>query len=294
MERRIIYTITSDHENWMIKEFLKEKNYSRKVITLLKERPNDILHNGKTAFVTEKLKEGDSLEICLKELESSENIEPEEGEIAIIYEDEDILVVDKPAGMPIHPSVNHHRGTLANRIAFYYKKQGIPFVFRCMNRLDRDTSGLVVIAKHSLSGAILSKNMKECGFHREYLAVVCGKLPESGIIKAPIGRVPGSVVERMVDPVYGQEAVTHYRRLQYGNDHSLAAVRLETGRTHQIRVHMKHIGCPLPGDFLYHPDFTQISRQALHSHCIWFVHPITEEEMTFRSPLPKDMKQILN
>lgn len=294
MERCLRYTIGREDEYKRIDLYLKEHGYSKKVIVGLKEAPSQILLNQDPVFVNKRLKNGDFLEIYISEEESSPNIIPEMIPLNIIYEDEDLLVVSKPAGMPIHPSVNHHTGTLANGIAGYYKKQGISYVFRCLNRLDRDTSGLVLLAKNPLSGAVLSKCVKECGLHREYRAVVCGKLPQKGTIAEPIGRRPDSIVERMVDKKYGQKAVTHYERLSCQNGYSYASIQLETGRTHQIRVHMKYIGHPLPGDFLYYPDFTDIKRQALHSYRIWFPHPITGKPMEFVDDIPEDMKMLIN
>jgi 23S rRNA pseudouridine1911/1915/1917 synthase len=293
MIRILKYKITKNDQGKAIRDFLREQRYSRKVITFLKEAPSKILLNGESVSVRTLLCENDKLEVLLSEQKASENIVPEAGKLEIIYEDEDILVVNKPPGMPVHPSVNHHFGTLANYVAGYYDKQGIPYVFRCMNRLDRDTSGLVLLAKNMLSGAILSKDLKDCGLHREYRAIVCGQLPQSGRITVPIGRKPGSVIERMVDFEHGQEAVTNYRRLDYQNGYSYVSIWLETGRTHQIRVHMKHIGHPLPGDFLYHPDMSRIKRQPLHSYRLCLIHPITRQEMEFTALLPEDMKSMI-
>ena len=293
MKRAISYKIKNESNGKSIEKMLKEHGYSKKVIAALKKAPNQILLNDTPAFTNINVKVGDVLKVILVEEQSSSGIVPEEGELSIVYEDEDILVVNKPAGLPVHPSVNHRNDTLANRIAGYYHRQGVAYVFRCMNRLDRDTSGLVLLAKHMLSGAILSKCVKEGGLHREYRAVVCGKLPEKGTITAPIGRKPDSIIERMVDTYHGQRAVTHYQRIGYGGGHSYVSIQLETGRTHQIRVHMKHIGYPLPGDFLYYPDFTHIGRQALHSYRIWFPHPITGKEMEFVAEVPEDMRKMI-
>jgi 23S rRNA pseudouridine1911/1915/1917 synthase len=293
MIRILKYSITKQNSKQSIRDFLLEQGYSRKVITYLKEEPCEILLNGKKVFVNEYLYDKDILKVCLIEEETSENITPQYEKIDIIYEDEDILVVNKPARMAIHPSMNHHFDTLANYIVGYYEQQGISYVFRCMNRLDRDTSGLVLLAKNMLSGAILSKSMKNGGLQREYRAIVCGKLPEQGRITAPIGRKTGSVIERIVDFEHGQEAVTNYQRLDYQNGYSYASIWLETGRTHQIRIHMRHIGHPLPGDFLYYPDMSRIKRQALHSYRMKIIHPITKEKMQFVAELPEDMSGLL-
>jgi 23S rRNA pseudouridine1911/1915/1917 synthase len=210
-----------------------------------------------------------------------------------VYEDEDILVLNKPSDTPIHPSQGNYDNSLANGVKYYYDKQGIKFVFRCINRLDRDTTGLVVIAKNMLSGAALNLAMVNRQIHRTYLAVVKGELPEEGTIDFPIARKDGSTVERCVDFDCGEHAVTHFERVEKNEKYSLARIWLETGRTHQIRVHMNAIGHPLPGDFLYHNDRSEIGRQALHSWRLEFVHPVTGEMMQFEQPLPEDMRKLL-
>jgi len=192
--------------------------------------------------------------------------------------------------MPIHPSINNYENTLANAVAYYYKKQGETFIFRCINRLDRDTTGLLIIAKHALSASILSKQMKAREIRRTYLAVCKGQLPtEVGIINAPIARKADSAIERCVDFSNGESAVTHYRVRYYQDGYSLVELHLETGRTHQIRIHMQYLGNPLPGDYLYCPDYSKISRTALHSYRLAFCHPITGNPMDFYAPLPTDM-----
>ena len=183
---------------------------------------------------------------------------------------------------------------MANALAWYYKEQGKPFIFRCTNRLDRDTSGLTVVSKHMLSGNIMSTMTAKREFHREYLAISRGHVtPPFGIIDAPLARKPGSIIERTVDYENGERAVTHYQVIKEQNGHSLISLVLETGRTHQIRIHMKYLGFPLIGDYLYNPDMEFISRQALHSHHLSFRHPITGKQMDFTAPLPDDMQHVL-
>ena len=253
-----------------------------------------VLVNGIWVHLNDKLIENDALTIHIQESESSEKIPPVEHSLNIVYEDEDIIVINKPAGMPIHPSQNNYYNSLANALAWYYQQQGENFIFRCTNRLDRDTSGLTVIAKHMLSSNILSAAVRRHDIHREYLAVVRGSVtPNSGTIDAPLSRKDGSIIERMVDFEHGERAVTHYQVVDEKNGHSLVSLHLETGRTHQIRIHMKHIGFPLVGDYLYNPDMEYITRQALHSHRLKFIHPITGEPMEFVAPLPEDMQKIL-
>ena len=227
---------------------------------------------------------------------SSEKIPPVELPLDIIYEDEDLMVINKPAGMPIHPSMNNYYNSLANSLAYYFAQQNCPFVFRCINRLDRDTSGLTIIAKHYVSAGMLSTmiaNKTSSSITREYLAIVKGSvLPSEGTITAPLGRKEGSIIERCVDFEKGESAVTHYRVLDEKNGHSLVSLILETGRTHQIRIHMKYLGYPLIGDYLYNLDMEQIQRQALHAWKLSFVHPITGEKMQFTAPLPEDMTKV--
>ena len=201
-------------------------------------------------------------------------------------------MVNKDAGVPIHPSQGNFYHTLANGLAYYFKEKGEPFIYRAINRLDRDTTGLLVLAKNPLSACILSDMVQKREIRRRYLAIVQGTLPLEGTIDAPIARADGSTIERCVNRIKGEEARTHYKRLYYDpvTGHSLAGLCLETGRTHQIRVHLKSIGHPLPGDFLYHPDYRYIRRQALHSYRLDFLHPIKKEPLSFKAPLPEDMQ----
>ncbi|MCI8320181.1 MAG: RluA family pseudouridine synthase [Dorea sp.] len=294
MNRTIIYHITADDNGRRIEHFLKRRGFSAQNITVIKRMPLSILVNGDHRYMRDTLTEGDCLTVHIQETKCSEKIPPVKIPLHIVYEDEDLVVVNKPAGMPIHPSMNNYTHSLANGLAFYYHSQGKPFIFRCCNRLDRDTSGLTVIAKHLVSGSILSSMTRDRQMIREYLAVTKGRLtPKSGTITAPLARKPGTVIERIVDFSCGERAVTHYRLVEYKNGHSLVSLRLETGRTHQIRIHMKYLGYPLIGDYLYNPDMEYINRQALHSYRLSFPHPITGKQMEFRAPLPDDMKAVL-
>lgn len=294
MNRTLIYNIDTNYDLYQIGDFLREHGYSRHVIVHLKQTEQGILLNNKWAYVNEILHTGDILTLQIIEEVSSENIVPVSMQLDIIYEDEDIIVINKTADTPIHPSINNFDNSLANGLAYYYKQQNLPFIFRCVNRLDRDTTGLVLLAKNMYSGCILSDMVRNREIHREYQAIVEGKLDESGTINAPIARKEGSVIERCIDFNSGQRAITHYTLMNYKNGYSLASIVLETGRTHQIRVHMKHIGHRLPGDFIYNPNYTHINRQALHSYKLSFLHPITKEQMTFFAPLPLDMKKLLD
>lgn len=291
MERVLEYIISSDTNPVTVLDFLKQEGFSRHILSSMKNSSgNCIVLNGERGFGRSVLKEGDRLVVTVPEVESGENIIRTEMDLDILYEDEDILVINKPAGMPVHPSMGNYENTLANGIAWYFSQKGEDFVYRCINRLDRDTTGALILAKNPLSAAVLSVQMKRRQIRRTYLALVDGVLPESGVVDAPIARMDGSVITREVNFETGESAVTHYERLAVGRYYSLAELHLETGRTHQIRVHMKYIGHPLPGDYLYHPDYRRIQRQPLHSFQLEFTHPITKEPMLFTAPVPEDFR----
>lgn len=293
MERILNYHITEDANSLRTEQYLRRRGFSYQNLTQLKKMPESILINGVWSYMRTPLHSGDILTVHIRETESSPNIPPVELPLDIVYEDEDIVVVNKPAGMPVHPSLNNYRNSLANALMYYYQQQGKSFIFRCTNRLDRDTSGLTVIAKHMVSSSILSSMTARHEIEREYLAVVRGSVvPSSGTIDAPIGRTGSSLIERKIDFEHGERAVTHYHVVKEENGHSLVSLILETGRTHQIRVHMKYIGFPLVGDYLYNPDMEYIQRQALHSCRLSFRHPITGKHMEFTADLPEDMDRI--
>lgn len=288
MRRTFTYEIKKEQGSVRTGDYLRKKGYSRKILIHLKKTEGGILKNGTPAFSSTVLEPGDILRITLLEEEGSQKICPVAMDLDLIYEDEDILIVNKPFDMPIHPSINNHENTLANGVAAYYESRGIPFVYRCINRLDRDTTGLLIIAKNMLSASILADMLKNREIHREYLAIASGEVPPEGVIDAPIGRKEGSVIERCVDFEKGERAVTHFRRVAYKNGYSLVSLKLETGRTHQIRVHMKYLGNPLIGDFLYHPDYRLMNHQALHSYRLSFPHPVTGQLMEFTAEPPWD------
>ena len=293
MERILNYHITEDADSLRTEQYLRRRGFSYQNLTQLKKMPESILINGVWSYMRTPLHSGDILTVHIRETESSPNIPPVELPLDIVYEDEDIVVVNKPAGMPVHPSLNNYRNSLANALMYYYQQQDKPFIFRCTNRLDRDTSGLTVIAEHMVSSSILSSMTARHEIEREYLAVVRGSVtPSSGTIDAPIGRTGSSLIERKIDFEHGERAVTHYHVIKEENGHSLVSLILETGRTHQIRVHMKYIGFPLVGDYLYNPDMEYIQRQALHSCRLSFRHPITGKHMEFTADLPEDMDRI--
>ena len=290
MKRTLSYTITNKNKADTIGAFLRDAGYSRRILIELKQNPEQICLNGTPSWLNTSLQIGDTLTLFLPDEPVSSDILPVNLPIDIVYEDEDLIILNKAAGMPVHPSQGHHENTLANALAYRFASRGEHFVFRAVNRLDRDTTGLLLIAKHKISGAFLSAMTAKKEIRREYLAIVSGKPEEYGTIDLPIARKDGSTIERCIDMEHGEHAVTHYRCLDYRDDLgcSLVRLRLETGRTHQIRVHMKAIGHPLLGDFLYNPDYRFIGRQALHSYTVAFRHPITGEAMEFTAPMPED------
>lgn len=294
MNRNIDYIIDEDSAGLRVEQFLRRKRYSGQNLSEIKRMPKSILVNGVHYYMRQELSKGDHLQVRICETKNSEKIPPTNLPLDIIYEDEDILVLNKPAGMPIHPSLNNYTNSMANALAYYFQSQGKPFIFRCCNRLDRDTSGLTIVSKHLVSGSILSDMTKYREVHREYLAIARGSVtPSEGTIQAPLGRKEGTIIERTVDWEHGEDAVTHYKVVKEANGHSLVSLRLETGRTHQIRIHMKYLGYPLIGDYLYNPDMEYMTRQALHSHHMEFTHPITGEHMSFTASLPEDMARVM-
>lgn len=294
MKTTMTYLIQQQDIQKTVEQFLLSNGYSAALIRRLRHTEQSILKNGSPVYTTYRLDEGDSLAVTLPEEHGSENIVPVPMDLDIRYEDRDLLVVNKAAGIPIHPSQGNHDNTLANGIAWYLGEKGEAATYRAINRLDRDTTGLLILARHALSACMLSEMVRTHAIRRCYLAAASGLVPPEGVIDAPIARTCDSTIERCVDFERGDSARTHYRTLCYNRDTdcSLVELRLETGRTHQIRVHMKHIGHPLPGDFLYNPDYRLIGRQALHSWQLDFIHPIKKEPLHFEAPLPEDMRRL--
>lgn len=277
-----------------IRDFLKQElHFSRRLLKTIKEIDGAVLVNGCKRQTWEKLYAGDVIRIVFPEEEKAAYLQPQQLNLDIVYEDAAVLVINKRAGMAAIPSMNQADGTVANGILGYYKEKGLPYTVHIVTRLDRDTSGLMLVAKHRYSHAILSEMQKQGSVRRKYLAIAEGKLEEKqGTIDATIGRKEGSIIERTVVPS-GQYAITHYTVLQEMGKLSLLDVQLETGRTHQIRVHFASIGHPLAGDDLYGGSTELIARQALHSAQLSFIHPFQEEKMMFTSKLPWDMRQLM-
>lgn len=290
MERQILYTIDKDYKS--ISDFLKSKGYTSSNIVELKKYENGIVLNGTWAYMNQKPARFDRLLVRVCEYKKSKNILPVFIKLDIKYEDEDIVVVNKPSDMPIHPSLNNYENSMANALMYYYRDKN--FVFRCINRLDRDTTGLTVVAKHFLSAGILNTFMQRREIKRVYNAIVedDGSLKESGTVDAPIAREDNTLIKRRVSSE-GQRAITHYKVLKRLRGASLIELRLDTGRTHQIRVHMSYIGHPLVGDYLYNERYydKENVRPLLHSKSLSFTHPITGENLYIECELPKDFKE---
>lgn len=299
IKRSIKYKIETEYRGIKVSKYLKDKGYPEKILTLLRKQDGNLEINGEIIHMNYELltkNDSETLVIHINEVESSEKIVPIKMPLDIVYEDDDILVINKPAFMPIHPSLNNYENTLANAVAHYYMQKNEPFIFRCINRLDRDTTGLTILAKHYLSAGILSKDMQNRKIKREYTAIVEGKFTETeGRINMPIGRIDDSMITRSIDYDNGETAITNYKVISYIKEKNLSLIKLnlETGKTHQIRVHMKAIGHPLIGDFLYNPDNALMKRQALHAGKIEFIHPVTHENMIFETQIPNDMREVL-
>lgn len=281
--REIIFKIDDKNSGLMIRDFLRNFGVSSALLTKLKQDENGIKLNGKFAKAIEVLKSGDNLTINIKNSgKMPEKFECENVKVA--YNDEDILVLNKPPLMPVHESRNHRGDTLANVAACYMESD---CAFRAVYRLDRDTSGLVLIAKNELAASKLAGKIK-----KDYYAVVSGKFEGRGTIDLPIRRVQESIIERGVFDD-GERAITHYEAIKTDGENTLLKLNLETGRTHQIRVHFSHLSTPLLGDTLYGGNCEKINRQALHCKTIYFTHPITHEKITVDSDFPKDFKGLI-
>lgn len=237
---------------------------------------------------------GDIIKIELSK-EEDQDIEPEEMNLDIVYEDEDILVINKPPFTVVHPTRSHPTGTLANGVLYHFRSKGENCIVRLVSRLDRDTSGLIIIAKNQYSHMFLAKEMERNALVKGYTAVVWGNLKESkGTINEPIYRPTDDSIKRVVDP-RGQESITHYEVVESLNQADIVRLRLETGRTHQIRVHLSYLGNPIIGDTLYgREEETLINRQALHASHLSFLHPRTKEVISLSSDLPEDIKNLIS
>ena len=267
---------------------------SRAQVTALKKKENGILVNGERRFVTAVLNEGDRLSLALEDEESQENLVPYDFPLEILYEDDAVVCVSKPPQMPTHPSMHHYGDTLANALAGYYMKKGKPFVFRAANRLDRDTTGVVLVAKNKSVSCALAEQIAARSVEKRYLALLVGELAENeGVIEKNIVRAEKSLMLRRTDELLGDHAKTSYRVLERKNGLTLVEAIPHTGRTHQLRVHFASIGHPILGDTMYGQASPHIGRQALHAYSLTFAHPASGKIVTVCAPLPEDIQKVL-
>ena len=290
---KLTYTIKNNDHFYNLKEVLKTKvELSDRLLLKLKSN-NKILLNGHSTNTKSPIHPNDTIQILLDLEEDNSNIIPSKMDLNIIFEDDALLILNKPAGFPIHPSTLHYEDSISNGVKYYFDTINLHKKIRPVNRLDKDTSGIVIFAKNEYIQECLSKQMKTNTFIKEYIAICEGEFQEnSGTINAPIARKPNSIIERCVDNL-GDTAITHYDVIKRNSNSSIIHIILETGRTHQIRVHMAYIGHPIIGDTLYGHPSSLINRQALHSYKVTFIHPISNKKIQLIAPLYDDMKKII-
>ncbi|MFS0655742.1 RluA family pseudouridine synthase [Bacillus sp. 179-C3.3 HS] len=280
----------------LLKDYLIDLGISKRMLTDIKFDGGDLLINGEHVTVRYVLQEGDTLTIIFPEERVSEGLKPAPIPLDILFEDTDVLVLNKKPFIPSIPSREHPEHSIANGLLDHYAQQSVRHTVHLVNRLDRDTSGVMLVAKHRFAHSLLSKAQKKGEVKRTYRAFTHGMVQQKqGTICAKIARKGDSIIERMVDDT-GQDAMTHYDVKSYDPalDMSDVSLTLETGRTHQIRVHMQYLGHPLIGDTLYGGKKERIDRQALHSETLVFPHPMTGGKMMFSAPLPDDMQSLLD
>ncbi|MBQ1457562.1 MAG: RluA family pseudouridine synthase [Butyrivibrio sp.] len=298
-ERNLEYTITQEDTGKLVKDILKEiLHMSRREISHAKAFDDGILIDGRHVNVIYKVTSGEVLHVTIHEnLEDSSYIEPIEGTLDIVYEDEDIIVVNKPAGMLVHPLKSHAVATLSNYIAWHFEQSGERHALRPVGRLDRETSGLIVFGKNRFSANILNDQSINGIKVKEYLALCSGFFDKPrGLVDAPIGLPPGVKMVREIRED-GDPSLTHYEVIEQKEGFALVKLRLETGRTHQIRVHMKSIGHALLGDGLYGadlPNWYGMERVALHSSHMEIMHPVSGRKLSFDADIPSDMKKTIS
>ncbi len=293
-ENKLNFIVDKQTKDMKIKEYLKfNRKLSGRMIRLA-AREGRISVNGKRINLSYVLNPGDSIEILISR-DESQNIEPEDIDLDVVYEDEDIIVLNKQPGIVVHPTKSHPTGTISNGLANYYKEKGENCIVRLVSRLDRDTSGLLLLAKNQFAHMSLARDMNLDSFQKEYTAVVHGNLlKKAGTVNEPIYRPLHDSIKRIVDE-RGQESITHYEVLNSYKNGDVVRLKLETGRTHQIRVHLTYLGHPIFGDSLYcnYNDDNYILRQALHANKLTFPHPRTGKLMKIEVDLPQDMKNLI-
>ncbi|MBR4054237.1 MAG: RluA family pseudouridine synthase [Clostridia bacterium] len=291
------FLVDQKHDGVLLRSYLKGTcGVPSRLLTQLKKRPEGITVNGKHVTVRYILRAGDLLRVDVDDSVPQEAFPPVELPFTILYEDDDLLIVDKPPNMPTHPSAGHNGDTLANGLTWLFEQRGEPFVFRPVSRLDRNTSGIITLAKNQYAAGILCKAMKAHQIKKTYLAVTEGFPPkESDTVSTGTRRQKEFFVLREVCHVDDEGAaltVTAYNvRKRYAN-HALVELHPLTGRTHQIRVHLAYLGCPIVGDDLYGRESELISRHALHATRVELNHPSTGEAMVFESPMPEDLQRL--
>ncbi len=270
---------------------IENLNFSKRLSKKL-ELNNSLFLNGEVTKLNKSAFTGDIL--CIEFDENEDEYDPIDISIDIIYEDNDLLVVNKPPFIVVHPTKSHQNNTIANGVAYYFKQKNIKRKVRLVNRLDMNTSGIVIIAKHPYAHNELARQMKSNLVQKYYYAIVEGNIKEDrGTINEPIARLNEEDIIRVVHPS-GKECITHYTVEKRLNNMTLVKLKLETGRTHQIRVHLKHIGHPLIGDTLYGHESELIKRQALHCYEMKFLQPLTKKEIVITCSLPEDMRTVIN
>lgn len=278
------FEVTAEDDGVSLRQFLRRRcGLSARSLTVIKYG-GSICCGSRELRARDALRQGDIVSVRLPN-EVCE-IEPVKGCLDILYEDERMLIVNKPANMPVHPTKLHQLDTLANIVSFYQQSMGESYVFRALNRLDKDTSGCVILVKDRIAYALVKPTVQ-----KTYIAVCEGIIPESGVISMPIALAPDSKIKRRVCSA-GAEAITHYEVLEHGNDHTTLCLWLETGRTHQIRCHLSYIGHPLAGDDLYGGSLKYIGRQALHCRKVTLRHPDTHETICVSAGVPPELLEI--
>jgi 23S rRNA pseudouridine1911/1915/1917 synthase len=290
------YVIDANTHGKTVLEILKKQlGMSHAMIKHLKFLEDGITLNGSHVTVRRQVCEGDVLCLAVEDRDDQYKLTPCDLDIKIAYEDDDVVVPDKPSDMPTHQSHGHYTDTVANALAYRYSQKGIPFVFRPVNRLDRNTSGLLLIARNRISAGYLAEAMREHRIQKQYVAILEGVLPQdSGVIDTYMRRTEQSVIVREVceEGQGGDRAITEYSVICRSDTHTLVYAYPKTGRTHQLRVHFASMGCPIEGDDMYGSESKLIGRHALHSTRVTFPRSKGEGKITVTSPLPDDMYRL--